>query len=138
MDLGLEGSAAVVTGGSKGMGRAIAEAFADDGARVASSPAGPTRSTTPSHELRRRGSPDAVGLSVDLTDPAAIDDAFAEIGERWGAVNSLVNTLGPATATSRTSTTPAGTRRSSSGSWPPSAAPGPRCRCCGPPSGLAS
>jgi NAD(P)-dependent dehydrogenase (short-subunit alcohol dehydrogenase family) len=46
-------------------------------------------------ELRRRGSPDAVGLSVDLTDPAAIDDAFARLGERWGEVNSLINTLGP-------------------------------------------
>ena len=53
------------------------------------------RSTTRSQELRRRGCPDAVGLSVDLTDPAAIDDAFATIAERWGSVNSLINTLGP-------------------------------------------
>ena len=35
MDLGLEGSAAVVTGGSKGMGLAIAETLAAEGARVA-------------------------------------------------------------------------------------------------------
>ena len=34
MDLGLAGSAAVVTGGSKGMGLAIAQALAADGARV--------------------------------------------------------------------------------------------------------
>ena len=35
MDLGLSGSAAVVTGGSKGMGLAIAETLAAEGARVA-------------------------------------------------------------------------------------------------------
>jgi 3-oxoacyl-[acyl-carrier protein] reductase len=34
-------------------------------------------------------------LSVDLTDPAAIDDAFATLGARWGSVNSLINTIGP-------------------------------------------
>ncbi len=36
-----------------------------------------------------------IGLSVDIGDPAAIDAAFATIGARWGAVNSLINTLGP-------------------------------------------
>ncbi len=35
MDLGLTDAAAVVTGGSKGMGRAVAEVLAADGARVA-------------------------------------------------------------------------------------------------------
>lgn len=95
MDLGLKGSAAVVTGGSKGMGRAIAEAFADDGARVAvlARSRGPLDETVA--ELERRGSPDAVGIAVDLTDPAAVAAAFAEVGERWGEVNSLVNPVGP-------------------------------------------
>src|SRR4029453_18186514 len=46
-------------------------------------------------ELRRRGSPDPVGLSVDVTDAAAIESAFAELGARWGALNALVNTVGP-------------------------------------------
>jgi 3-oxoacyl-[acyl-carrier protein] reductase len=96
VDLGLEGSAAVVTGGTKGMGRAIAETFADDGARVAVLARGAEAMDTTLAELRRRGCPDAVGLSVDLTDPAAIDGAFAQLGERWGGINSLVNTVGPA------------------------------------------
>lgn len=96
MDLGLTGSAAVVTGGTKGMGRAIAEAFADDGARVAVLARGAEAIEDTVAELRRRGSPDAVGLSVDLTDPAAITGAFAELSDRWGEINSLVNTVGPA------------------------------------------
>jgi NAD(P)-dependent dehydrogenase (short-subunit alcohol dehydrogenase family) len=95
VDLGLNDSAAVVTGGSKGMGRAIAEAFADDGARVAILARGADAIDETVQELRRRGSPDAVGLSVDLTDSSAIDEAFATLAERWGSVNSLINTLGP-------------------------------------------
>src|SRR4051794_38883616 len=77
------------------MGRAIAETFADDGARVAVLARGTDAIDETVAELTRRGSPDAVGLSVDLTDPAAITAAFAELGERWGEVNSLVNTVGP-------------------------------------------
>ena len=32
---------------------------------------------------------------MDVTDAAAIDAAFAELGARWGALNILVNTVGP-------------------------------------------
>jgi len=95
MDLGLKDSVAVVTGGSKGMGRAIAEAFADDGAKVAVLARGTDAIDETLKELERRGAPDTLGLSVDLTDPAAITGAFAAIGERWGSINSLINTVGP-------------------------------------------
>ena len=57
------------------MGRAIAEAFADDGARVAILARGTAAIDDTLEELRRRGCPDAVGLSVDLTDPVAIETA---------------------------------------------------------------
>jgi 3-oxoacyl-[acyl-carrier protein] reductase len=95
MDLGLAGAAAVVTGGSKGMGRAIAEAFADDGARVAVLARGQAAIDETVDELLRRGSPEAFGVSVDMTDPASITAAFDEIGGRWSTVNSLINTIGP-------------------------------------------
>ncbi len=45
--------------------------------------------------LRALGSPDAVGLAVDVADAAGIDGAFATLGERWDALNILVNTVGP-------------------------------------------
>jgi NAD(P)-dependent dehydrogenase (short-subunit alcohol dehydrogenase family) len=99
VDLGLEDSAAVVTGGSKGIGRAIARAFADDGARVAVLARGSEAIEETLDDLRGRGSPDAVGLSVDVTDPTSIEGAFAELGERWGSINSLVNTVGPGEGT---------------------------------------
>ncbi len=99
MDLGLAGAVAVVTGGSKGMGRAVAEAFADDGARVAVLARGQAGLDETVAALLERGSPDAVGLSVDTTDPPAIDAAFVTIGDRWGTINSLVNTIGPSDGT---------------------------------------
>jgi len=96
VDLGLRGAAVVVQGGSKGMGRAAAEAFARDGARVALLARGQSALDETVERLQELGSPDAFGLSVDLTDAAAIDAAFATIGERFGgALNTLVNAAGP-------------------------------------------
>ena len=95
MDLGLRGAAAVVNGGTGGMGRATAECFAADGARVAIF--GRTQSTLDEtvRALRELGSPDAVGLRVDVGITSQVDAAFAELGQRWGELNILVNTVGP-------------------------------------------
>ncbi|TMA50209.1 MAG: SDR family NAD(P)-dependent oxidoreductase, partial [Deltaproteobacteria bacterium] len=93
MDLGLRGAAAVVNGGTGGMGRATAECFAADGARVAIF--GRTQSTLDEtvRALRELGSPDAVGLRVDVGITSQVDAAFAELGQRWGELNILVNTV---------------------------------------------
>jgi NAD(P)-dependent dehydrogenase (short-subunit alcohol dehydrogenase family) len=95
MDLGLRDATAVVTGGSSGMGRAAAECLADDGARVAVFARRKAELDEAVAALRRHGSPDPLGLPVDVTDAAAIEAAFAELGARWGALNILVNTVGP-------------------------------------------
>src|SRR5262245_25928400 len=95
MDLGLRDATAVVTGGSSGMGRAAAECLADDGARVAVFARRRSELDETAAALRKRGSPDALGLAVDVTDGAAVEAAFAELGARWGALNILVNTVGP-------------------------------------------
>ncbi|MGB8407686.1 MAG: SDR family oxidoreductase [Mycobacterium sp.] len=96
MDLGLAGATAVVTGATKGMGLAIAQTMAAEGARVAVM----ARSKAPLDEavdlLRAAGAPDALGISVDVGDPHSINAAFDEVRSRWGELNSLVHTVGPA------------------------------------------
>src|SRR5271168_4562127 len=96
MDLGLAGSTAVVTGGSKGMGLAIAQTLAAEGASVAVMARGRPALDAAVESLRKAGAPDAVGISVDMTDAASIASGFAEISDRWGRLNSLVHTIGPA------------------------------------------
>lgn len=95
MDLGLAGATAVVTGGSKGMGLAIAEALAADGASVAVMARSRSALDSAVERLRSAGSPDAVGISVDMTDAESISGGFAAVGKRWGRLNSLVHTIGP-------------------------------------------
>jgi 3-oxoacyl-[acyl-carrier protein] reductase len=95
MDLGLKDAAAVVAGGSSGMGRAAAECLAAEGARVAVLGRRQSLLDTAVASLRERGCPDALGLATDVGDDASVRRAFAEIGERWGQVHALVNTVGP-------------------------------------------
>jgi NAD(P)-dependent dehydrogenase (short-subunit alcohol dehydrogenase family) len=96
MDLGFRGAAVALTAGSSGMARAAAECMAADGARVAVLARGRRALDETAARLRALGSPDAIGLAVDVADPAAVDAAFAEIGARWGELNALVNAVGPA------------------------------------------
>jgi 3-oxoacyl-[acyl-carrier protein] reductase len=95
MDLGLEGAAAVVTGGSKGIGRATALCLAADRARVCILARGHQALDETVVMLEAAGSPDAFGVSTDLGQADAIATAFRRVGERWGELNCLVNTIGP-------------------------------------------
>ncbi|ORB68623.1 SDR family NAD(P)-dependent oxidoreductase [Mycolicibacterium tusciae] len=95
MDLGLTGSTAVVTGGSKGMGLAIATTFAEEGARVAVMARGADALDDAVAILRDAGAPDAVGISVDMSDASSISAGFESVAQRWGRLNSLVHTIGP-------------------------------------------
>jgi NAD(P)-dependent dehydrogenase (short-subunit alcohol dehydrogenase family) len=95
VDLGFAGARAVVSGGSKGMGRAAAEAIAAEGAAVAVLARGREALDATVARLVELGSPDAVGIPTDLTDAASVDAAFAALAARWGSVNALVNAAGP-------------------------------------------
>src|SRR5947208_16115581 len=72
MDLGLNNATAVVTGGSKGMGRAIAECLAAEGARVAALARGKEALDETVEALRSAGSPDALAIATDVTDEASV------------------------------------------------------------------
>jgi 3-oxoacyl-[acyl-carrier protein] reductase len=96
MDLGLSGAAVAISGGTKGMGRATAICMAEEGARVAVLARGQAEPDSTVEALLAAGSPDAVGLAVDVTERRAVEAAFAAVDERWGELNALVNTVGPA------------------------------------------
>jgi 3-oxoacyl-[acyl-carrier protein] reductase len=96
MDLGFAGATAVVQGGTQGMGRAAAECFAADGARVAVLARTQADLDATVARLREGGAQDAIGLRADITNASEVDAAFAEVGDRWGSLNVLVNATGPA------------------------------------------
>ena len=96
MDLGFAESTAVVTGGSKGMGLAIAQTLAAEGASVAVMARSRGSLDAAVQSLLKIGAPDAVGISVDMADAASIADGFAAVAQRWGRLNCLVHTIGPA------------------------------------------
>jgi NAD(P)-dependent dehydrogenase (short-subunit alcohol dehydrogenase family) len=83
----LAGKVAAVTGATSGSGRAIARRFAEEGAQLFMLARGPERLK----ELEGIVGHGAVGLSVDVGDPAAVADAFARIGDAAGKLDILVN-----------------------------------------------
>jgi len=87
----LEGKVAVVTGGSRGIGRAIAEALAEAGARIAVVARDGQRAAEAAAELP--GGPH-VGLACDVADSAAVNATVAAVEERVGPVDVLVNNAG--------------------------------------------
>ena len=95
MDLGLSGATVVVQGGSQGMGLAAAECFAADGAKVAILARTQTTLEPAVARLLELGAVEAVALQGDVTQPDQVAAAFKQIGERWGALNVLVNAVGP-------------------------------------------
>lgn len=91
----LEGRVAVVTGGARGLGRAIAQRFVDEGARVALWDLDGDVAERTAAEL---GGPDrARAFAVDVADSAAVD-ATAAATRAWGRIDTLVNNAGLAEA----------------------------------------
>lgn len=94
MELGLRGKTALVCAGSKGLGRASAEALSAEGARVAiCARNGEVLSRTADEISARTGNP-VLPVRADLTDAGEIDSLFAGIREAFGTLHILVNNAG--------------------------------------------
>jgi NAD(P)-dependent dehydrogenase (short-subunit alcohol dehydrogenase family) len=95
MDLGLQGRTAVVTGGSKGIGLAVARALIKEGVRVGIVARGQEALEAARAGLAREGG-QVCAVAADLTDPAAAADAVARIEQALGPIDILVNSAGAA------------------------------------------
>ncbi len=93
MDLGLKGKVAVITGGSKGIGKAIALALAAEGAEVALSARGKADLTRTATEIEKRGVR-ALSVRVDLTKSDGPRRFVQNVLKRFGRIDVVVNNLG--------------------------------------------
>jgi 3-oxoacyl-[acyl-carrier protein] reductase len=90
MDLGLQNKVALVTGGSRGLGRAICLALAEEGAKVAvnfvqSDPANLVK------ELAAKHGANAAAVRGDMSQPDAVRDVFDRTERELGPVDILIN-----------------------------------------------
>lgn len=89
----LEGKVAIVTGAGQGIGRAVAIAYAQEGARLALAARTESSLKEVVSEIERLGG-EAIAVPTDVADIAAVENLFAKTIERFGKVNIVVNSAG--------------------------------------------
>jgi len=89
MDLGLKGRRALITGGTKGIGRSCAEIFADEGADVAICARNADEVEATVEALKAKGV-NAFGRAVDVADKAALEGWVADAGGALGGIDMIV------------------------------------------------
>ena len=87
-------SVALVTGGSRGIGRAICLELARQGAAVAVNYAGNEQAAQETVEACRALGVQAEAFQADVSDPAACESLIAQVKERFGRLDILVNNAG--------------------------------------------
>jgi len=83
----MTGEVAIVTGGAKGIGKAIADRLAQDGTRI-------VIADLQGAEEAAAAYPDGVGLTVDVASELDVERMAAEVEERCGRIDVLVNNAG--------------------------------------------
>ncbi len=90
----LNGKVALVTGATRGIGRAIAERLLDDGARVAVCGRSAESVSRTVEELSRRYGGEVMGETADVSRLEDVTRLFARVDERFGRLDILVNNAG--------------------------------------------
>lgn len=90
----LDGRVAIVTGGTRGLGAAIASALASAGASVVVTSRDGDRAASAAAALRVEHGKPALGLEADVTRPASVEALVARTVAEWKHVDILVNNAG--------------------------------------------
>ncbi len=107
----LKGQAAIVTGGTRGIGRSIAEALVAEGVDVAICGRHAADAESVAGELARRGPGRAIGEACDVRDDAAVAAFTRRVAETFGRLDILVNNAGIGSFASAAEMEPAEFRR---------------------------
>ncbi len=94
MDLQLKDKVAIITGGSVGIGLAVAHGLAQEGVHVVLCARGEDRVRTRAHEIAAEHGVDAIGVRVDVTQPADLDALVQTVAARFDGVDILINNAG--------------------------------------------
>jgi 3-hydroxybutyrate dehydrogenase len=97
----LNGKTALITGGGRGIGRAIALAFAREGARIAVA----ARTAEQVEQVATEIGNEAIALVCDVADPESVAHMFSQMRERLGEADILVNNAGVAESATLVNTT---------------------------------
>jgi meso-butanediol dehydrogenase / (S,S)-butanediol dehydrogenase / diacetyl reductase len=89
----LEGRVAFITGGGSGIGRAIGESFAAEGATVVAAGMTLAKTEEVAQGIVDRGG-QAMGVQIDVADSASVKQAIGRAMDRFGRVDVLVNNAG--------------------------------------------
>jgi len=92
--LDFAGKTVLVTGSTRGIGRAIAEEFAKHGANVVVSGTVEDKAVEVAKELVEKYNVKTLGVGMDVSDPQSVENAFKRINETFGGVDILVNNAG--------------------------------------------
>ena len=91
----LANKVAIITGGSRGIGYAIAQAFLREGAKVIITASSPANAQKAAEKLQTEFPGSVVsGISPELTSLESTRKAFAEVARRYGSIDILVNNAG--------------------------------------------
>ena len=99
MDTSLNNRTAIITGGSLGLGLAMAKHFYSAGAKVAILARRPEPLEQAAHDIAQQpGNGEVAYFACDVTDPKAVIATHKAVVERFGAVDILVNNAGQSAA----------------------------------------
>jgi NAD(P)-dependent dehydrogenase (short-subunit alcohol dehydrogenase family) len=90
----LDGRVALITGGGRGLGRAIAQAYAEAGASVALTSRDADMAAACAHELSRDTGSRCIGFALEVRDPKSIAEAVSRTIDSLGGLHILVNNAG--------------------------------------------
>jgi 3-oxoacyl-[acyl-carrier protein] reductase len=106
MDLGITGKRALVCGGSAGMGKAIAQTLAKEGARVFVCARSPYTLAEAVTDIKQSATAPVESATCDLSDPASRKELIAKVQKIFGGVDILVhNSGGPQPSTAEDTST---------------------------------